>query len=377
MRFELTADQQMIEDQIKHFMRVEILPSVADWDQDGLFEEDALQTIAELGMLGVNILEEFDGGEADVITLIRVLTEMAVVDASLATMTAIQNAFVVPHLMLCGDVKEEILPAIATGEAWATWVGPSSDFDDDESHYGLNLLSDEKGFYLDGSIPYLPMAETAQWFIGFAKTKEGDWRSFWVENDSNIIKKPRTSSLGLRGVGGAEVQFSKVRLSSAQCPERKGGWSEQLKSIWRRGRIALAAVSLGIARAALEEAIEYSKQRRQFGKPLAAFQAIQWKIANVAMQIDATRLTLDKAADAWQKSDEVELEHYGRMARFMAAELAIKSAQEAIQIHGGYGYTKEFPVERFYRDAQTLQAQWGGSDLERNNLAKDWFQSKI
>jgi len=372
MNFDLTSEQSMLVDQIKLFAKEQLAPKVQHRDDHGSFFEEGLRSLSELGMLGFCVPEAYDGVESDPLALCRALSGLASSDASMALLAALINGLTVEYILASAteDQKQNWLPQLVTGECWPAWAGTSPTLQNSAST--IQATRDGENWILQGTQKFVYMGQHATHFVVFADHARGE-QAFWIERETEGLQiAPVQRALGFRSTGLSQLTLEGLVVSE---DNRIGkSTASSTAPAWRRGNTVLAAISLGIAQGALDRAIDYAKQRKQFGKPLAAFQAIQWKIADMAMELEAGRLLLDRAAFDWQQQDEEALELSSRSARLFTAELATKCAQEAIQIHGGYGFTTEFEVERYYRDAQALRASFGGSDLQRHHLARDRAQ---
>ena len=372
MRFELTPEQQMIVEQVREFLRRELASLVQTWDEAEQFAQKGLQGLGQLGMLGICIPESLGGPALSPLVAIRSIQEIARVDAGLGVLAAIQNGFVVSTLLEWADkeLQQSWLPGLVAGKHWAAWGGPLPSTPTPE----FSLRLQEKTGTLEGEQSFVTLGGVAPWILLWARCDGGCQALLLPSSREGIELQPLQQKLGLRSADVANIRCSGVPIH----PSDRIGTPEQGRNLlyfaWSRGRTALAAVSLGVAQAALHESVEYAKQRKQFGKPIGAFQAIQWKIADLAMQTDAVGLLLDEAALAWKQGDEQTLEPTGQGARLYASRLAVLAAQEAIQIHGGYGFTREFPVERLYRDAKALQARWEPQEELAQGVATHWWE---
>jgi alkylation response protein AidB-like acyl-CoA dehydrogenase len=334
-----------------------------------------LPILGEQGIIGCRVSEEYGGAQLDAVVQHRLIAAIAQADASIATMLAFLNGFVIEHLIMwaTSEQQQQILPNLLDGQQWATWASPPpARFVDLPQAPDVLANTHPDGWQLNGELRFVPMGATAKWLLVFASDAQDQRHAFWLEaNTPGIERQVVRGKLGLR-----HSDFAHVRLHNAEVPNtarigREGDQRKMERATWRRGRVCLASVALGIAEAAHREACTYAMQRRQFGRPIGDFQAIQWKIADVAMKIEASRLLTDRAAWSWQQCDEIQLEIWSHAARMYTGQTAVNSAAEAIQIHGGYGYTVEYPVERFYRDAQSLRAQWNEQSIAHTHLAAD------
>lgn len=374
MRFVLNDEQSMICEQVRSFARAELASLPASFEEKETLPKQAVSSLAELGLLGFCVPEAYGGPAADPLSLVHALREIAAVDASLATIVALQNGFVVPQLLQADDEdrKRTLLSGLVEGKWWLAWAGPSPD-----ETSPVQCTPHDGGWSLTGTQRFVSLASSAAHLLVCATSPEGDRHTFLVDTPQEGCRVEAVQNkLGLRAVELGHLHLSSLTLPPEQALHAKPQSAEQHAHIWRRGRLLLAAVSVGVAQAAFAHASQYAQQRKQFGKPLAAFQAIQWKIADLAMQIDAAALLLDDAALAWQQKDEEALEVASRSAALFAAPLAVFAGQESIQIHGGYGFTSEFPVERLYRDAKALCARWEPQAHHQRALAYTWEMLK-
>ena len=386
MHFDLSEDQQLIRDTARDFSRNEIGPRAAGWDKEGAFPRDTFGAFAELCMLGVLAPEEHGGADAGPVAMSAVTEELARQDGGFAMVAAMHGAGIVEHLSTFGGeaVKGRSLPGLASGELLGTWVWPwrpGADLDGSGQNVGrcsamgeLTARRQADGWLLTGQVPMVPLGNQADLLLVVADNEAPDGGSsssgataFLLEKETPGLtrgeSKPR---LGMRSVDRADLSFDDVLLADSAVVGVPGKAEANAAAVLDSLRIQLAALAVGLGRAALDEAVAYAQQRRQFGKPIAAFQAIQWKLAEAAAGIDAAQLLVRKAA--WLREDGRDSGDAARMALLFATGLAVQTAADGIQIHGGYGYVKELPMERLYRDAKTLQAWDGTAGTQRIEL---------
>jgi alkylation response protein AidB-like acyl-CoA dehydrogenase len=358
MRFELDAEQSMLTEQIREFARHEIhVESETEGQESPL---SSLQMLAEMGLLGITLGEEAGGVGVDRIAFGRLLSELAYTSGSLATLVMHANVLVNEHLERFGSQaqKDEWLPAFATGERLVAWAGSARLLDTDDTS-GLKATKTGEGWLLDGSVSQVLLGADATDVLLFATDEEGRRHVFLVDGGRDgLHREVEKGVLGLRGAQPSVLHCQKLAVTVADRIGQMESAQEEINEIFGFARIAAAALLNGVAQAAFEASSDYAKERQQFGKPIAAFQAIQWKVAEMAMGLEAARLLVDESAEAWELSDSKQAAHLGNGAFNFAADKALSTGTEAIQIHGGYGYTTEFPVERFYRDILTLRARW-------------------
>jgi alkylation response protein AidB-like acyl-CoA dehydrogenase len=387
VELDLLEEENLLLQQLREFLK-KTLPTLQRLSEEERLKLDALEELADFGLLTMRIPEEQGGLGMRVPLLCRVLAEIAQIDPSIALLLAFQQAWSIESLRHLDDktTQDRLFHAMASG-AWVACVlhhpmdeeaaspAPTAENPAKPRTHTVTAKRTEDGSWvLRGEAPFVTLGASAPSLLIEACDQEGGLRYFWLDNEARekISAQIVEHKLGLRGCETAHLRFNDLLLPPVSCLP-----IDPLRfSSWRGLRIALAAIHVGITQAALHTARDYALQRKQFGQPIASFQAIQWKIADMAMQADAAMLLVEQAADAWEKGHAKEADHLGHMARLFAAEAAQYATQEAIQIHGGYGFTKEFPVERYYRDAHALRARFGGIPPQQQAIALHWWSEE-
>jgi alkylation response protein AidB-like acyl-CoA dehydrogenase len=336
MDFELDEDVQLLCDNVREFCRQEVVPNAPGWDEDGAWPEGLHAKLGELGLFGLRLSEQHGGSELSMVATVAVLEELAAADASVATVVAVHNVLGLPALALGDSTDAAELDRLAQGSAFVGWAGLDA--------------TGRSGFAL-GS-PGSPMVASAS----------GDAAGVFRLPDA----APRTpvDPLGLRAAPIVEVEVDPATLPATA----RLGDAAAASALVDMGRIALAAVLVGQGGAALRAGRDYALERQQFGKPIAKFQAIQWKVADSAVQLDAARLLTLRAAAMLDAGQDVRAA--AAQAKLRAGAAGVAAGSHALQIHGGYGYTREFPVERALRNARVLDALLGGSRAHRAAVAQ-------
>ena len=354
MRFSLTEDEQMIVDGVGELCERSIRAQAGAWDEAGAVPEGVLGELGELGLFGLGTAEEHGGVGLSGVAAAAVLERLGQGDAAVALLVAVHDRLAAAHVRKAGSAEQRAkwLPAWAAGEALATWAEPSTE-------PSTELVVD--GGALTGTTGVVVGAEVAAQVIVHARQGDG-LASFVVDTGAPGVTMARVARLGTRADGAARVRLDGTPVTDAL---RLGTVDDGVAAaLVAEQHVALAAIACGVGRAALVAATAYAKEREQFGRPIASFQAIQWKLADAATELDAASLVTARAAWSLQRGDEAGPAAAARAKRAatMAAE---RACSEALQIHGGYGYTREFPVERQLRAAKTLSIAAGTSRAAR------------
>lgn len=375
MRLELTADQQMIQDSVRRFVETEVKPVASKLDQTCEFPWAAVKGLSQLGMMGMTVDPELGGAGLDVISTTIVIEEIARHDASLALTVASHNGLCTGHIKVAGndEQKKKYLPQLASGSKLGAWglTEPNSGSD----AAGMRTTAVRRGdrWVINGAKIFITQGTVGEIFVILASTekekKTHGITAFIVEKGAKgFSQKSIHGKMGMRSSDTAELHFEDVEVPlENQLGALNSGFIDTLK-VLDRGRISIGALGVGLARGALEEARKYALDRQQFGKPIADFQAIQWMLADMATETDAARLLVRRAAAMCEAGQTFTTE--ASMAKLFASEAAVRAGMKAIQIHGGYGYTSEFPVERYLRDAKLLEIGEGTSEVQRMVIAR-------
>jgi butyryl-CoA dehydrogenase len=374
MKLELNDQQKMIQKMVKEFAEKEIAPIAAELDKKGEYPTKILEKMAKLGMLGIIIPTEFGGAGLDTISYATIIEEISRKCASTGVITSVHNSLVSWPIMHFGtkEQKKKYLPLLANGEKIGAFAGtePNAGSDLGAMQTIAKLKSGE--YVINGDKCFITSGDKAGVIIVFAVTDKSAGSkgisAFIVENTTKGFKVGSIyDKMGINANHVAELIFEDMKVPKENLLGKEGeGYKIALMAL-DGGRIGIAAQAVGIAQAALDESIEYSKQRQQFGRPLAKFQAIQWMIANMATSIEASRFLVYNAAYAKDKGGRFSKE--AAMAKLLASETAMESVIKAVQIHGGYGYTKEYTVERLFRDAKITEIYEGTSEVQRMVIA--------
>ena len=375
MDFQLTEEQRMVQIMTRAFAEKELKPVASQLDHDGVYPLDQLKKLGEMGLMGVFMPEEFGGAGMDMLSYVTALEEVSKAWASLGTIMSVNNSLVCGPIWRFGTAaqKKRYLPLLARGE----WLGcyaltePSAGSDagsirtEAKRQGGAYLLNGNKVFTTNGSRAHLALVYAV---TDPAQGKQGI-SAFLVErNTPGFVVGKIEDKLGLRSSETAALVFEECRVPQENLLGQEGeGFKIALETL-DGGRIGIAAQALGIAQGCLEESLAYSKERSQFGHPIADFQAIQWMLADMATEIDAARLLVYRAAWLHQQSKKVTRE--AAMAKLFASEASNRVAYKAVQIFGGYGYIKDFAVERFFRDARVTTLYEGTSEIQRLVIAR-------
>lgn len=375
MDFELTDDLLALQDVARRFAADQIAPNARQWDREADIPREIVAKLGELGFMGVFIPPDYGGcgfGDREAVV---VMEEIARHCGATALMLDAHNALCCAHLLIGAneEQKKKYLPRLATGESVGAWALSEPDCGSDAAALTAEAKLDGDTWVLNGAKQWITNGHYAEVFVIMAKTTpEGGPKgisAFIVERDSpGLIIGPKEDKFGMRGSDTVGLTLEDLRVPKENlCGELNGGFLDAMK-VLERGRITVAAMSVGLGRGALEESLSYAQQRTTFGKPLMAHQTIQFMLADMAMEVDAARLLTRKAAilsDTGQPANVA-----ASMAKLFAGEIATKACLDAIQIHGANGYTKEFPVERYMRDAKLCEIGEGSNEVQRLIIAR-------
>ncbi|WP_418282550.1 acyl-CoA dehydrogenase family protein [Halorubrum sp. DTA98] len=375
MEFTLTAEQRQIRDTVAEFVDEEVVPRAAEIDATDEFPADLIAEMADLGLMGMPFPVEYGGAGLDYHSYAIGIAEISRGSGGLGTVVAAHTSLAGNMVYAFGDEpqKERFLTPLNTGEDVGAFALSEAGAGSDVPAMTTTAGRDGDGYRIDGGKLWISNGSVADTVIVFAKTDPDAGRkgisAFVVrpDEDDGFVVEGTEEKLGDKGCPTAELRFDELWVPEDRLLGEEGeGFVQALKTL-NGGRITIAARSVGIARAALAEATEYAQEREQFGGPIADFQAIQHKLADMDTKVQAATLLMHKAADSKERDEEFIKE--AAQAKLYASEIAREVANEGIQIHGGYGYTKDFPAERFYRDAKLSEIYEGTSEVLRNTIA--------
>ena len=376
MDFSLNENQQMIADMIRDFGNSNIKPKLMEWDESQEFPVEVFKKLGELGLMGVLVPQEYGGSGFGYFEYVTAISELGKICGSIALSMAAHNSLCTGHILQFGneEQKKKYLPKLATAEwigAWGlTETGTGSDAG------GMNTTAVKEGDYwiLNGSKNFITHAISGNVAVVIVRTGEkGDshgMSAFIIEKGTpGFSSGKKEDKLGMRASETAELIFDNCKIHKSQMLGEEGEGFIQAMKVLDGGRISIASLSLGIAKGAYEASIKYSKEREQFGQPIAKFQAIGFKLADMATEIEAAELLTFQAA--YLKNEGKKVTKESAYAKYYASEVAVRVSNEAVQIHGGYGYTKEFPVEKYYRDSKLCTIGEGTSEIQKLVIARE------
>ena len=375
MDFELNEDQQQIKRTIREFAEGELKPHVLEWDEAAHFPVELQPKFAELGIMGVLFPEEYGGAGLGYVEYATIIEELARVDPSIALAIAAHNSLGAGHIFIAGSEaqKQKYLVPLAKGDAFAAWGLTEPSSGSDASSMRTTAVRRANLWALNGSKNFITNATFAETTVVLAITDRAAGShgisAFIVERGTNgfsVAKKE--NKLGMRASDTAALVFTDCVLPNSSLIGEPGQGFIQAMKVLDCGRISIAALAVGTAQGAYEAAVKYSKERHQFGRSIAEFQAIQFKLADMATQIDAARLLTYRAAAMKNAGKQTTKE--SSMAKLYASEVAVRVSEESVQIHGGYGYIKDYPAEKFWRDSKLCTIGEGTSEIQRTVIAR-------
>lgn len=375
MDFELNEEQQQIKRTIREFAEAELAPHVMEWDEAAHFPVDLKPKFAELGIMGVLFPEEYGGAGMGYVEYATIIEELARVDPSIGLAIAAHNSLGAGHIFIAGSEaqKEKYLGPLARGEHFAAWGLTEPSSGSDASSMRTTATRRGGGWVLNGSKNFITNATFAETTVVLAITDRAAGShgisAFIVERGTDgfsVAKKE--NKVGMRASDTAALVFDDCYLPNQNLIGGPGQGFIQAMKVLDGGRVSIAALAVGIAQGAFEAALKYSKERHQFGRPIAEFQAIQFKLADMATQIDAARLLTYRSAA--MKNDGKSVTKESSMAKLYASEVAVRVSEECVQIHGGYGYIKDYPAEKYWRDSKLCTIGEGTSEIQRTVIAR-------
>jgi alkylation response protein AidB-like acyl-CoA dehydrogenase len=371
--FELTTEQREIQALTRDFVRAEVEPHAAEWDREHRFPREVFGKLAELGLMGACVPEEYGGAGADFLSYILVLEELSRGDAGVAVTVAVHTSAVTLPLLRFGtdEQRARFVPPLARGELIGAFALTEAEAGSDAGAIRTSATREDGGWRISGAKQFISTGEAAGTFLFFARTDPDSTTargiSAFVLDADHVTVTGREEKLGLNSSTTNSLAVDALVDADRLLHEEGHGFRVAMQTL-DGGRIGIAAQAVGIAQAAFEVARDYAKERQAFGRRIGEFQAIQHKLANMATEIDAARLLTYRAAMLKERGDPHA--EAGAKAKLFASEMARRQTAEAIQILGGYGYTKEFPVERYYRDAKITEIYEGTSEIQRLVIAR-------
>ena len=375
MDFDHSEETKLLVDTVKKFAEKEIKPIACEIDAKADIPQDILQKTSEMGLFGIPFPEEFGGSGLDYSSFIAAIEEIAAADASVA-LTILAHTLCTNHIFLFGnkEQKNKFLPPLIKGEEIGAWALTEPSSGSDAGSMKTTAKKSGSNWNLNGQKLFTTNGSRANTFVILAKTDESKGTkgvsAFIVEKDTEGLKiGKKLNKLGLRGSDTVEVFIDNLKLPEENLIGKVNKGFNQTMEILDAGRIGISALAIGIARASLEASLKYANEREQFGKLIKEFQATQWKLSDMAAKIDAARLLAQRAAYLKTKGEKFTKE--ASMAKLISSETAVMCANNAVQIHGGYGYITEYNVERYFRDAKICEIGEGTSEIQRIVIARE------
>ena len=372
----IAVDHKIIEESAREFARTHILPHVMEWDEPQHFPMDLMHQLGEHGFLGVLIPEEYGGSGLGYQEYITIITEISKVCGSIGLSLAAHNSLCTNHIYTFGneEQRQRWIPKLASGEWIGAWGLTEPNTGSDAMRMQCVAEKDGTDWVINGTKCWITHGRSGHVAVVIART--GDlldshgMTAFVVERGTpGFLAGKKENKLGMRASETAEMIFQDCRIPASQVLGNEGDGFIQSMKILDGGRISIGALALGIAKGAYEASVKYSQERHQFGKPIASFQAISFKLADMATKIEAAEMLLRKAADL--KNAGKNSTKFSAMAKYYASEISVQIATDAVQIFGGYGYTKDFPVEKYYRDSKLCTIGEGTSEIQKLVIARE------
>lgn len=376
MNFETSELTEQVGQTARDFALQHIKPHFMKWDESQEFPLEVFKKLGELGMMGVLVPEEYGGAGLSYYEYIEIIQEISKVCGSIGLSVAAHNSLCTGHIMLFGNEEQrrKYLPKLASGEFIGAWGLTEPNTGSDAGNMKTTAILEGNEWILNGTKNWITHGISGNVAVVIARTGEprtsGNCTAFIVERGTpGFSGGKKENKLGMRASETAEMIFDNCRINDAQRMGEVGDGFRQALKVLDGGRISIAALSLGIAKGAFEASVVYAKERHQFDKPIASFQGISFKLADMATEIEAAELLTKQACDLKMRSLSMSKE--SAMAKYLASEVAVKVSNDAVQIFGGYGYTKDYPVEKFYRDSKLCTIGEGTSEIQKIVIARE------
>ena len=380
MDVQLTENQKAVQKLARDFADNEMRPLVMKYDESMEFPFEIVQKLAGLGFMGITWPENLGGAGLTDLELVVIIEELAKVDPSIALTVASHNSLCTGHIMLFGNdaQKRKYVPDLASGRKLGAWGLTEASSGSDSAGMRTLAVRDGSDWIINGSKTFITQGSVGSTYVIMAMTDRSAGKAsisaFILEKGmKGFTIGKKENKLGMRCSDTATLVFENVRVPGESLLGGVGDGFKQALAVLDGGRVGIAALSVGIAQGALDASLKYSKERNQFGKPLSDFQAIQWKLADMETETHAARLLTYRAA--WLKSRGEKINLAAAQAKYFASEAAVRAANEAVQIHGGYGFIKEFPVEKLYRDVKLMTIGEGTSEVQKMVIARNLLET--
>ena len=376
MNFDLTENQIMIKQMVRDFAEKEIRPHLNSWDKDEIFPIETMKKMGDLGLLGIFIPEEYGGSGFSYFEYATVLMELGKVCGGVGLSVAAHNSLCTGHIFYHGNEqqKKKYLPKLASGEWIGAWGLTEANTGSDAMRMKTTAVQDGDYWVINGTKNWITHGLSGDISVVLIRTGElldsNGITAFIIEKETPGFSAVKIQDkLGVRASETAELIFDNVRVPKENVIGNVGEGFKQAMKVLDGGRISIASLSCGIARGALEASVKYAKEREQFGKSISKFQGISFKLADMATEVEAAELLTFQAA--YRKNNKLSVTKEGAFAKYFASEVSVKCGNEAVQIMGGYGYTKEYPAEKFLRDAKLMTIGEGTSEIQKVVISRE------
>ncbi|HEY7623841.1 MAG TPA: acyl-CoA dehydrogenase family protein [Candidatus Limnocylindria bacterium] len=372
MNFSYREDQLLVRDTVREFVSSRIIPHAADWSAKGEFPLDMLKDLAGIGLTGLAVPEEYGGAELDALTIAMVMEELGAGDGSVALTIAAHNSLCLGHLLVAASAeqKERWIPPLARGDYLGCWALTEPSSGSDAVNAQSRARRDGDGYVLGGTKQFITNGSIAGFAVVIAGVGDRKLTAFGVPRGTPGFRVgKREEKMGLHASDTAQLVLDDCRVPIADRIGSDGAAFEDVKRVLDRGRIGIGALAIGLGRASLEIATKYAKERMQFGRPIAEFEMIQWRIARARTELDAARLLVHRAASLADAG--LRFTDAASKAKLYASEAATRAADSSLQVLGGYGYLEDFPIERHLRDVRLMEIGEGTSEVQRIVIARE------
>ena len=375
MNFAYRDDQILVRDTVREFVRTRVTPNADDWSEAGEFPLSLLPELASLGLLGLAVPQDYGGAGLDMLTIALVMEELGAGDGSVALTLAAHNSLCIGHLLVAAtdEQKRRWLPPLVSGESLGAWALTEPGSGSDAIAVQSRAKNVGEGYVLSGTKQFITNASLAGFYV--VNVGSGDRRlsAFGIARGTAGIKPgKRERKMGLHASDTSQLVLEECRVGAADLIGAEGNAFADVKKVLDKGRIGIGALALGLGRASVETATAYAKQRKQFGRAIAEFEMIQWKLATARTELDAARMLVHRAAALVDLGRPFTVE--ASKAKLHASEAASRAANASLQVLGGYGYLRDYPVERHLRDARLMEIGEGTSEVQRIVIARDLVQ---